>query len=171
MGESTVYPKDAKSNVENSKFENSIFVGNLSWEATEKIIDDMITDLIGPNLVNKIRIGIDKITGKVKGFCHIDFKTSEAAQKAIKELNEIVLLGRNLIAAKARSPPIKMRSLESNNTISFKYKRSPSNLFAVLKNDEILLDSYAMEDGLMRPSNNQTICANGVVLRPAEEIK
>ena len=39
---------------------------------------------------------MDRETGRMKGFAHIDFKTSDGADRAVAELNGIELLGRQL---------------------------------------------------------------------------
>lgn len=44
--------------------ENSIFIGNLDFTVTEEQLQDMCDDLLGPGLVEKVRIAIDRATGK-----------------------------------------------------------------------------------------------------------
>jgi RNA recognition motif-containing protein len=64
----------------------TIYVGNLSYDA-----------------VKKISLPIDKMTGRKKGFCFIDFDEENDEDSAISGLNECEFLGRNLKVNKAMS--------------------------------------------------------------------
>eukprot|EP01038_Epipyxis_sp_PR26KG_P005565 gene5565-7687_t len=78
--------------------QHSIFLGNLAWDASQEIIEDMINDVLGPGLFSRVRLAMDRETGRPKGFGHIDFKDAESAERAIVELNGLELLGRQLRA-------------------------------------------------------------------------
>lgn len=70
-----------------------IFVGNLSWKATE----DHLKPLFEPfGVVISVRIVTDQFTGKSRGFAFVEMETPEAAQKAVQELDNKPLLDRNL---------------------------------------------------------------------------
>lgn len=69
---------------------NSIFVGNLSYTSNDESI---IKHFSSVGKVSKIFIPTDKETGKMKGFCFIDFETSDDAKAALR-LNETDLDGR-----------------------------------------------------------------------------
>ena len=70
-----------------------IFVGNLSWKVTEEILKPLF-EAYG-NVVS-IKIIVDQYTGKSKGFGFVEMDSSDAAAKAIDELNDKPLLERNL---------------------------------------------------------------------------
>lgn len=73
--------------------QKKIFVGNLSWKATE----DQLRALFEPyGEVVSVKIIVDQYTGKSKGFGFVEFKNSDDAQRALNELNEKLFLDRNL---------------------------------------------------------------------------
>lgn len=70
-----------------------IFVGNLSWKATEDMLRSLF-EAFGE--VVSIKIITDQYTGKSKGFGFVEMDSAEAAEKSIEELNDKPLLERNL---------------------------------------------------------------------------
>lgn len=76
--------------------QHSVFIGNLAWDMTKDLVEDMLTDVLGPNLFTKVRLATDRDTGKLKGFGHVDFKDAATAERAIQELNGMEVLGRQL---------------------------------------------------------------------------
>lgn len=82
---------------------NSIYIGNLPWDATQEIIEAMLTDLVGPDLHTNVRIATDKETGKPRGFCHVDFKDAESMEKALVNLEGVEVYGRALKVDKAQA--------------------------------------------------------------------
>ena len=84
---------------------NSIYIGNLPWDATQEIIEAMLTDLVGPELHNNVRIATDRETGKPRGFCHVDFKDAESMEKALVSLEGVEVYGRALKVDKAQAKP------------------------------------------------------------------
>jgi len=81
---------------------NTIFLGNLSWDVTADLLEDMLNDLLGPNQFLKVRVNIDKETGRMRGFAHVDFVDEEATERALTELDGIELLGRALRVDRAK---------------------------------------------------------------------
>lgn len=75
---------------------STIFLGNLSWDVTPELLEDMLNDLLGPNQFQRVRMSTDKETGRMKGFAHVDFLDEATAERAVTELNGIELLGRQL---------------------------------------------------------------------------
>lgn len=122
----TVTSKDNPKTIErpkrmnNFQSEYSIYLGNLSWEVDSKIIDEMLTDVVGPGLFSNVRLAVDKETGKSRGFCHVDFKDAESMERALVELEGIIIYGRPLKIDRAQS---KTRPTDNRNTRS----RSTSN--------------------------------------------
>lgn len=70
-----------------------LFVGNLSWKATEDLLRQEFEQY---GAVVSVKIITDPYTGKSKGFGFVEMDSPEAAQKAIKETNDKMLLDRNL---------------------------------------------------------------------------
>ena len=70
-----------------------LFVGNLSWKATEDQLKELF-ETIAP--VASVKIVIDQMTGKSKGFAFIEMEDADSAQAAIDKLNNAPLLDRNL---------------------------------------------------------------------------
>ena len=82
--------------------QNTVFLGNLSWDVTEELLEDMLNDLLGPDQFEKVRMSVDRDTGRMKGYAHVDFVDESGVERAITELNGIELLGRALRVDYAR---------------------------------------------------------------------
>lgn len=79
----------------------SIFVGNLSFKATEATIEKMFKSC---GQVKDVRIA--KKDGKSRGFAHVDFDSEEAVEKAMK-LSGTKLDGREVRVDRAQQGPKK----------------------------------------------------------------
>jgi RNA recognition motif-containing protein len=78
-----------------------IYVGNLSFQTTERDL----TDLFGQvGEVKSVSIITDRDTGQSKGFGFVEMD-SESADKAIKQFNETELKDRSLTVNEARPRP------------------------------------------------------------------
>lgn len=69
-----------------------LFVGNLSWKATEDSLKPVF-EAFGKVVSIKI---ITDHTGRSKGFGFVEYETADEAENAIKNLNEKVHLDRNI---------------------------------------------------------------------------
>jgi RNA recognition motif-containing protein len=78
----------------------NIYVGNLSWTATE---DDLKTAFSRFGEVTSASIIRDRETGRSKGFGFVEMTVKTDAEKAIKELDGIPLKGREIKVNEARS--------------------------------------------------------------------
>ncbi len=76
-----------------------LYVGNLSFDATENDLRDMLSQH-GP--VNEIHVVMDKMTGRPRGFAFATMKTEEGAKAAIQGLNGKDWKGRALTVNEAR---------------------------------------------------------------------
>jgi cold-inducible RNA-binding protein len=76
-----------------------LYVGNLSFQATENDIQDLFS-AHGP--VNEVNLIMDKMTGRARGFGFVTMATAEGAQAAIAELNGKQWEGRALTVNEAR---------------------------------------------------------------------
>ena len=84
---------------------HSVFIGNLAWTVDEALMKEIVTDMVGPDIISNIRISIDRDTGRSKGFGHIDFVSAEAANKAVEVLNGMEAEGRVVRADHAANKP------------------------------------------------------------------
>lgn len=74
----------------------TLFIGNLPWKFTKEMIEEMLGDVIGQNTFGFIRIATDKITGRPRGFAHVEFVTEEIAKHAVATMNGMEVMGRTL---------------------------------------------------------------------------
>jgi cold-inducible RNA-binding protein len=79
-----------------------LFVGNLSFSIGETELKQLFEQKGGVESATVMR---DAETGRSRGFGFVEMSTEEAAQKAIKELNEFSVDGRNLTVNEARPKP------------------------------------------------------------------
>jgi RNA recognition motif-containing protein len=78
-----------------------LFVGNLSWDATEEELKNLFTPV---GEVISVRIVQDQYTGRSKGFGFVEMKDQTQAQTAIDTLNDTQFFGRPLRISAARQP-------------------------------------------------------------------
>jgi RNA recognition motif-containing protein len=71
----------------------TIFIGNMSFEMSDKDLNDMFKDI--QNVID-VRVAIDRRTGAPRGFAHADFVDVASAQKAKEILDGKVFHGRSL---------------------------------------------------------------------------
>ncbi len=76
-----------------------LYVGNLSYSATESSINDLFSQI---GTVDSVRLITDRDSGRSKGFGFVEMSTDEEAEKAIAELNGKELDGRALTVNEAR---------------------------------------------------------------------
>lgn len=78
------------------------FVGNLSFSTSEEDLKQLFSE-VGP--VVKARIGMDRETGKSRGFAFVEFASDEACAAAIQKLNGHDMGGRRLRVNDADDKP------------------------------------------------------------------
>ena len=76
-----------------------IYIGNLSFEATEDQLRDAFAEF---GEVTSCNIISDKFTGKPRGFGFIEMSNNDEGQAAIAELNGKDMMGRSLNVNEAR---------------------------------------------------------------------
>lgn len=76
-----------------------LYVGNLPYEVGEGDLQALFARAGSVESVNVMR---DQATGRARGFAFVEMSTDEEAQKAIQELNDSQLGGRNLTVNEAR---------------------------------------------------------------------
>lgn len=77
----------------------NIYVGNLSYDATEDEIREMFA---AHGEVASVSVIKDKFTGQPRGFAFVEMANDSEAQTAIDQLNGAPLRGRNISVNQAR---------------------------------------------------------------------
>lgn len=77
----------------------SIYVGNLSYKATEQELTDLFAQF---GSVSSVNIVCDRQTGRPRGYAFVEMEDSNASL-AIQSLHETMFLGRTLRVNEARS--------------------------------------------------------------------
>lgn len=77
----------------------TIYVGNLSFQATEEDLKEVFAEY-GP--VKRVSLPLDRETGRKRGFAFVDMEEDAHEDRAIEELNEAEWLGRQMRVSKAR---------------------------------------------------------------------
>ncbi len=77
----------------------NIYVGNIPYRLSEDELKEIFQEY---GTVDSVKIITDKFTGRSKGFGFIEMPNQDEAQKAIAELNEAEVDGRNLRVNEAR---------------------------------------------------------------------
>jgi len=83
----------------NTEMGNKLFVGGLSWDATE----DDLRDLFGETgSVTDAVIVSDRETGRSRGFGFVTMSSDEEAKAGVEKFNDFEFQGRNLTVNEAR---------------------------------------------------------------------
>ncbi len=78
----------------------NIYVGNLSYDATDETIKQAFKSF---GEVTSVRVIKDKYTGQSRGFGFVEMPEQSQAQTAIKSLNGKELLGKQISVNEARA--------------------------------------------------------------------
>ena len=76
-----------------------LYVGNLPYSTSEAELEELFGRAGSIESVNVMR---DMVTGRARGFAFVEMATDEEAQKAIKDLDQHEIEGRNLTVNEAR---------------------------------------------------------------------
>jgi cold-inducible RNA-binding protein len=76
-----------------------LYVGNLSYEATDERLNEIFSEAGTVESANVIR---DKFSGRSRGFGFVEMANDEDASKAIDTFNEKEIDGRKLIVSEAK---------------------------------------------------------------------
>ncbi len=77
----------------------SIYVGNLSFDVTEKDLTEVFAEY---GTVNQVKLPTDRETGRVRGFAFVDMGTETEEAAAIEALDGAEWMERQLKVNKAR---------------------------------------------------------------------
>ena len=85
--------RNTTGNYEANPPSKTLFIGNMSFEMSDKDLNDLFRDIRN---VMDVRVAIDRRTGQPRGFAHADFIDVASATKAREVLKEKVIYGRQL---------------------------------------------------------------------------
>jgi RNA recognition motif-containing protein len=77
-----------------------LFVGNIPYATTEQDLRELFER--SGSKVSSVRVITDFDTGRSKGYAFVEMTTTEDAEKAIRELNNFNLNGRQIVVNEAR---------------------------------------------------------------------
>ncbi len=77
----------------------SVYVGNLSYDATDEDIKEVFAEY---GTVKRVQVPSDRETGRPRGFAFVEMNTEEEEEAAIQALDGAEWMGRNLKVNKAR---------------------------------------------------------------------
>ena len=77
----------------------NIFVGNLSYDATESQLEREF-ERYGD--VNSVKIITDRETGRSRGFAFVEMDSRQEGRSAVQGLNDADIAGRNVVVNEAR---------------------------------------------------------------------
>ena len=90
----------------------SVFIGNLDFSVENDEVVQLCDNVLGEGFVKRVRIAVDRNTGRSRGFGHLDFETQEEADTALEKLAGSELAGRQLrvdVAQRREDRPPRMR--------------------------------------------------------------
>lgn len=76
-----------------------LYVGNLPYSATDEQLSERFSQY---GAVESVKVIMDKISGRSKGFGFVEMASDDEAQKAIEALNGSSLDGRSIVVNEAR---------------------------------------------------------------------
>jgi len=79
-----------------------LYVGNLPYDTGEQDLQALFGEV---GTVDNVSVMRDMATGRARGFAFVEMGSEEGAQKAISQLNNYQLGGRNLTVNEARPKP------------------------------------------------------------------
>jgi RNA recognition motif-containing protein len=77
----------------------TIYVGNLNYRSTENDLGTLFSEF---GNVESVKIIMDKMTGRAKGFAFVEMPNEEEANRAIEALHNKEFMTRNILVNKAR---------------------------------------------------------------------
>lgn len=99
---------------------NTLFIGNMSFEMSDKDLNDLFRDIRN---VMDVRVAIDRRTGQPRGFAHADFIDIASATRAKEALKDKTVYGRPLRVDFSKSTASPQRE---KHTDSIREKRTDS---------------------------------------------
>ncbi|MBP0018205.1 MAG: RNA-binding protein [Cyanobacteria bacterium SBLK] len=95
----------------------TVYVGNLPYEVTEEDLQSIFAEY---GSVKRVKMPVDRETGRQRGFGFVDMEAENDEAKAIDNLDGAEWMGRTLKANKAK--PREPRSSNRNFERNFSYR-------------------------------------------------
>lgn len=77
----------------------TLYVGNLNYRSTENDLGTLFSEY---GTVESVKLIMDKMTGRARGFAFVEMPNEEEANRAIEALHNKEFMTRNLLVNKAR---------------------------------------------------------------------
>ena len=90
----------------------NIYVSNLGFSVKDEDLKGLFDDY---GTVSSAKIIMDKFTNQSRGFGFVEMQDEAAAQKAVRELNGVMVEGRSIKVSEARAKESRERSFTSKN--------------------------------------------------------
>ena len=105
--------RGSTSSFESNPPSKTLFVGNMSFEMSDKDLNDLFRDIRN---VMDVRVAIDRRTGQPRGFAHADFVDVASATQAREILKEKTIYGRVLRVDFSKSSSPQSREKRTDST-------------------------------------------------------
>jgi len=80
----------------------NLYVSNLGFTVVDTTLSNLFKEY---GAVSSVKVVMDKITNRSRGFAFVDMPDVHQAEKAMKELNGIMVEGREMKVIEARPKP------------------------------------------------------------------
>lgn len=77
----------------------TLYVGNLNYRSTENDLGTLFSEY---GTVESVKLIMDKMTGRARGFAFVEMPNEEEANRAIEALHDKEFMTRNLLVNMAR---------------------------------------------------------------------
>lgn len=94
----------------------TIYVGNLSYQATEEDLNSVFADY---GTVKRVVLPTDRETGRARGFAFVEMAEEAHEEKAISDLDGAEWMGRQLKVNKARPREDNRNDIRRSNSRAF----------------------------------------------------
>jgi RNA recognition motif-containing protein len=98
----------------------SIYVGNLSYDATQEDITSVFSEY---GTVKQVNVPTDRETGRMRGFCFVEMSSESEEAAAIEALDGAEWMGRDLRVNKAKPREDRRSSAGSFGNSNWKGRR------------------------------------------------
>lgn len=141
-------PSEASIRKKQFALERSVYLNNLDYTLDEEEIYNMCEDLLGYDLVERIKIAYDKKTGRPRGFGHVEFKDPATVEKALQELDGLEVLDRAMIVTRLTMPGKAVEKEEKEDEREREISQKRSEVYdRINKDDSDFYGSSSSSDG------------------------
>lgn len=74
----------------------TLFIGNLSYDVVESDLEDLFSEY---NTISEIKVFVNEVTGRAKGYAHVEFSDEAEAYDAVSKYDGFVFFDRPLKVA------------------------------------------------------------------------